>query len=146
MASTTHEIRQRPALRALGLAALLMLVGLVLLLMAGLVEAGLPLVVVGLVVVGLGLALSVGAVWTARVRRASVELDDTGYVIRAGEIGHAGAWANVARVTRGRDRITLHLKDGKRLQLVVARAAAGNLDVLGADIARRLDADRGYGN
>mgnify|MGYP000966872978 FL=1 len=50
----------------------------------------------------------------------------------------------MGRVTRGSDRMTLHRKDGTRVQLVVARGAHADLDALGADIARRLDANRGY--
>ncbi len=144
MAASTHEIRQRPPLRALGLSALLSLVGLVLLLMATLVGANLLLTVAGLVVVVLGLALFVVAVWTAATQRARVELDDAGYAIRDEQMVHVGTWSEVARVTRGRDRITLHRRDGSRMRLLIPRGARADLDALGADIARRLDADRGY--
>lgn len=146
MAATTHEVRQRPALRALGLAALLELVGLVVLLMANLLEPNPFLAALGLAAIGAGLVLFVIAVWTARSRRVAVVLDEDGYEIRADGAGHSGRWANVARVTQGRDRITLHQRDGSRVQLVVVRGGSADLDALGADIASRLDADRGYGS
>jgi hypothetical protein len=47
-------------------------------------------------------------------------------------------------VTRGRGRITMHRKDGTRVRLVVARGGQADLDALGADIAARLDVNRGY--
>jgi hypothetical protein len=140
-----HEVRQRPPVRALALAGVLMLVGLVLMLMATVLEANLPLTVLGLVVIGLGLALFGAAEWTARTMRVQVNLDEDGYLIQARTASQAGTWADVVRVTRGQDRITLHHKDGSGVQLVVARGRVEDLDALSSDIATRLDANRGYG-
>jgi hypothetical protein len=145
VASTTHEVRQRPPVRALALAGLLMLVGLVLMLMATLLEAGLPLTVIGLVVIGLGLGLFLASVWISGTMRVEVRLDEDGYAITARTTSQAGKWADVVRVTRGSDRITLHHKDGAGVQLVVARGRTDDLDALSSDIAARLDASRGYG-
>jgi hypothetical protein len=145
MAATTHQVRQRPPLRALGLAAVLMLVGVVLVLMAEVIDSALALVVIGLIVIGLGLALFGASVWVARTSRVHVVLDEDGYVIKGRDRTEAGAWKDVTRVTRGADRATLHHVDGTRVQLVVARGGEADLDALGEDIARRLDANRGYG-
>lgn len=145
MAASTHQVRQRPPLRALGLAAVLMLVGLVLVLMAELLDSNVPLLVLGFVVIGLGLVLFGTSVWLARSMRVHVVLDDDGYVIQGRDASEAGKWADVGRVTRGNDRITLYHKDGTRVQLLVTRGGSADLDLLGADIARRLDASRGYG-
>jgi len=144
VASTTHQIRQRPPLRALALAAVLMLVGLVLVLMAELLDGNLWLTVTGLLVVGAGLVLF-GTAWVAsRVARVQVVLDEDGYVIQGRESALSGRWADVKRLTRGSDRITLYRGDGHRVQLVVPGGHPSELDDLGADITRRLDADRGY--
>nr|WP_300148251.1 hypothetical protein [Propionicimonas sp.] len=145
MAPTTHEVRQRPPVRALALAGVLMVVGLVLMLMATLLDASLPLTVIGLVIIGLGLGLFAVSVWIARTMRVQVRLDEDGYAITARTTSQVGTWADVVRVTRGTDRITLHHKDGGGVQLVVARGRTDDLDALSSDIAARLDASRGYG-
>ncbi len=146
VAASMHQVRQRPHVRALGLSAVIMLVGVVVVLMAQLLEANLPLLVVGLVVIGLGFALLGAAVWVARAARVHVVLDEEGYVLQGRDLTETGKWSDVGRVTRGNDRITLHHKDGTRVQLLVARSASADLDALGADIAQRLDANRGYGS
>jgi hypothetical protein len=123
-----------------------MLVGLVLVLMAELVDHNLVLTVGGLVILVLGLALFGTSWWLVRITRVQVVLDDDGYVIQGRESGLSGRWADVSRVTRGTDRITLFRSDGNRVQLIVPRGRLADLDGLGADITRRLDADRGYGS
>lgn len=145
MPASTHQVRRRPPLRPLALSALLMLVGIVLVLMAGLLDANVPLLVLGLVVIGLGFALLAAAAWVAWVTRVYVVLDDDGYLLQGRDSTESGKWSDVGRVTRGSDRITLHHKDGTRVQLVVSRSASADLDALGTDIARHLDANRGYG-
>ncbi len=144
VASTTHQIRQRPPLRALALAAVLMVVGLVLVLMAELLDGNLALTVIGLVVLALGLALFGTSWWASRVTRVQVLLDDDGYSIEGRDSALSGRWSDVGRVTRGSDRITLYRADGHRVQLIVPSGHPSELDNLGADIIRRLDADRGY--
>lgn len=140
-----HRVRQRPPLRALVLSAGLMLVGLVLVLMAELLDRNLPLAVAGLVVLGLGVVLFGVSFWVARATRVEVVLDEQGYAIQGRDTAQSGRWADVRRVTRAADRISLFRADGTRVQLVVPRGRPADLDALGADIARRLDADRGYG-
>lgn len=145
MAASTHQVRQRPPLRALGLSAVLMLVGLVLVLMAELLDSNAPLLVLGFVVIALGLVLFGISVWVVRTMRIHVVLDEDGYVIQGRDATEAGKWADVGRVTRGNDRITLYHKDGTRVQLRVSHGDGSDLDALGDDISRRLDANRGYG-
>ena len=144
MHATRHRVRQRPSLRALGLAALLVLLGVVLLMMADLLDRQLALTAIGVVGVVLGLGLFVAAWLLARSMRVEVVLDDSGYYLAGPGRPEQGTWAEVGRVTRGERGITLHRKDGTRLQLVVARGGVADLDALGTDIAARLDSDRGY--
>ncbi len=144
MDATRHQVRQRPSLRALGLAALLLVVGGVLLMMADLLDRQLALTAIGVGGVVLGLALFVAAWFLARSMRVEVVLDDNGYRLAGPGRPEQGTWAEVGRVTRGERGITLHRKDGTRLQLVVARGGVADLDALGADIAARLDENRGY--
>lgn len=144
MASTTHQVRQRPPLRALALAALLVVVGLVLLLMADLLNRQPALTALGVVAVVLGLALFGAAWWLARSMRVEVVLDEDGYHLSGPIRAEEGAWSEIGMVTRGRGRITMHRKGGTRVLLVVARGGKADLDALGADIAARLDTNRGY--
>jgi hypothetical protein len=141
---TRHQVRQRPSLRALGLAALLVLVGVVLLMMADLLDRQVALTAAGVVGVVLGLALFVAAWLLARSMKVEVVLDENGYWLAGPGRPENGTWAEVGRVTRGDRGITLHRKDGTRLQLVVARGGVADLDALGKDIATRLDVNRGY--
>lgn len=145
VAASTHQVRQRPPLRALALSALLMLCGIVLVSMAELLDSNVPLLVVGLVVIALGLVLLGISLWIARVARVRVVLDEDGYLLQGRDVAETGKWADVGRVTRTHDRITLHHKDGTRVQLIGTRGVGSDLDALGADIAQRLDAHRGYG-
>lgn len=144
MASTTHQVRQRPSLRALVLAALLGLVGIVLLLMANLLDRQVTLTALGVAGLTIGLALFAAALLLARSMRVEILLDEVGYRLKSPVRADGGTWSEVSLVTRGASRITLHRKDGTRLQLVVARGGRADLDALGRDIASRLDADRGY--
>ena len=144
MASTSHQVRQRPPLRALVLAAGFGLLGIVLLLMADLLDRQLTLTTLGVVGVVLGLALFAAAWLLARSMRVEVVLDDDGYRLAGPGRVERGTWAGIVKVTLGASRITLHRKDGARVQLVVARGGRADMDALGQDIAARLDADRGY--
>ena len=141
---TRHQVRQRPPLRALGLAALLVVVGVVLLLMADLLNRQPALTAIGVVGLVLGLILFVAAWLLARSMRVEVVLDADGYRLAGPVRPEQGTWAEVGRVTRSERGITLHRKDGTRLQLLVARGGVADLDALGQDIAARLDRNRGY--
>ena len=146
MAPTTHRVRQRPPLRALVLAASLMVVGSVLMLMADLLDWPPLLTGFGLVVLVAGLAVYAAAWWLARTMSVEVVLDDRGYRIQGPRVSEVGTWGEIGRVTRGDGWITIHRKDGSLAQLVVAPGGTADLDALGADFAHRLDADRGYGS
>lgn len=122
-----------------------MVVGAVLVLMADLLGWPLPLTTLGLLVLLAGFGVFVAAWVVARSLRVEVVLDDQGYRIRGPRIAETGSWGDIGRVTRGDNRITIHHKDGTLAQLLVSRSGTADLDALGADFARRLDADRGYG-
>lgn len=139
-----HLVRQRPTLRALGLAAVGMLVGVVVLLMAELLDSNGWLPAAGLLIIGASLGLFGASLWLARTTRVHVVLDEDGYVLQGRDGSESGQWGDVVRVTRGPDRISIHHKDGTCARLLVARGAVADLDALGEDISRRLDANRGY--
>ena len=132
-------------MRALVVAAAGMVVGSLLVLMAHLLYWPILLTGVGLLVLMVGFGVFVAAWWLAHSMRAEVILDDDGYQLRGPRVTGSGAWADIERVTQDQGRITFHRKDGSRAQLQIALGAAADLDALGADIASRLDFDRGYG-
>ncbi len=144
MTQTVHVISARPPLRALALGAVGTVVGLGLVLVGSL--AGWTLTsVAGWVLVAAGLGLFFAAWLAARRARVQVTLDDSG--IRLDGPGGTSTieWADVSRVSRAPDRIVLYAKDGGVTDLVAPTSSRADLDAIGADMARHLDANRGYG-
>lgn len=131
-------------MRALALASALMVVGLVLMLMAHLLAWHLAPALIGALALLLGVALFAASWAVARSMSVDVVLDDTGFTVHGAGTDESGRWADINRVTRADGTLTLHRLDGSMLRLVVSRSSAADLDALGGDIARRLDADRGY--
>jgi len=144
MTQTVHVIRARPPLRALVLGAVGTVVGLGLVLVGSLAGWTAPSVT-GWVLVAIGLGLF-GAAWLA-ARRAWVQvvLDDVGYRLDGPDGTSTVRWADVARVTRAADRLVLYARDGIITELVAPASSRADLDAIGADMARHLDASRGYG-
>lgn len=95
MDATRNQVRQCPALLALGSLPSSVLVGVVLLMMADLLACQVALTAIGVVRVVLGLALFVAAWLLARSMRVEVVLDENGYWLhgpgmsRAGHLGGA---------------------------------------------------------
>ena len=141
---TTHHVRQRPPLRALALASTLMVIGLVLLLMSHLQGWHLALMLIGTLALLLGVGLLAASLAMARSMSVDVVLDSEGYRVQGGGTNETGRWADVSRVTMSDGQLTLYGVDGSALRLMLARSSVADLDALGADIAKRLDADRGY--
>jgi hypothetical protein len=144
MTQTVHVIRARPPLRALALGAVGTVVGLGLVLVGSLAGWTGPSVAGWvLVVVGLGLF---GAAWLAASRaRVQVVVDDTGYRLDGPDGTSTVQWSDVTRVTRAADRLVLYSRDGIITELVAPASSLADLDAIGADMARHLDASRGYG-
>ncbi|MFV0405411.1 MAG: hypothetical protein ACK5LN_01080 [Propioniciclava sp.] len=139
-----YVLRPRPAVRAFALAALMALGGAGLMIAASQLDGLGWMVVAGAVLIlfGVGLVgLAVGAAWRHEV---TITLTDTGYQIVEPGGARQGTWDTVTRVTGAPGRVTLHQGPENRVVLVVPAERAVELDVVAADIARRLDADRGY--
>lgn len=141
---TTHHVRQRPPLRALALASALMVIGLVLMLMSHLLGWHLALALIGTLALLLGVGLLTASWAMAHSMSVEVVLDEEGYRVYGGGTDETGRWADISRVTIADGLLTLYRLDGSTLRLVVSRSSVADLDALGADIARHLDADRGY--
>lgn len=114
-------------------------------LLASLSGAGGVLLILGVMLIVLAVLLLGTAVVVTRAAALHVRLDQDGYRIQGRGVVEQGTWSEVVRVTGAADRITLVLQSERRVQLLVPRAVRAELDALSAEIAARLDADRGYG-
>ena len=144
MATSTYVIKPRPAVRAFALSAVLALLGAAVVVMAS--EYAWP---VGVLALGVGvLVLSLGLIVLAFVARArmavTVELSDEGYLVREPGGVRQGSWGEVTKVTEAPGRLTFHSGDEQRFHLV-SQAGSGELERIAAEVARRLDVNRGYG-
>jgi hypothetical protein len=144
MAATTHLLTPPPPVRAFGLAAVGSLVGVACFLAPQLFGAPEWVRPVGLVLLAGALALVLAALASTRRGGVRVDLDADGLRVAGSAGPEEITWADVVKVTRAPGRISLLRRDGSRISLVVPRGGGGDLDALGADVARHLDADRGY--
>jgi|APThiThiocy_cv2_1041547.scaffolds.fasta_scaffold46376_2 hypothetical protein len=144
MTQTVHVISARPPLRALALGGVGTVVGLGLVLV-GTMAAWPAASVLGWALVLVGLGLFVAAWLTARRARVQVVLDDAGYQLDGPDGSDRVEWSEVSRVTRTPDRLVLYAKDGTVTALVAPTSSRADLDAIGTDMARYLDANRGYG-
>ena len=144
--TTTHVMKPRPPLRAFGLAAVLAVVGMGFVIAPDVTGWHVILRAIGIALLLVGLAILGLAVLAVQRFRMEVVLDDEGYRVVSPTGTREGAWAEVVKVTRGERRLVLHRRDGTRIAVTQPRGGAGDLNALGTDIARRLDASRGYTN
>jgi uncharacterized membrane protein len=100
--------------------------------------------ILGAVMLVLAVTLVVVALAAARRMAVTVVLDDERLRVQGEGRTQSADWSDVVKVTRATGRITLHRRNGSRVALVLPRGGAGDLNALGVDIARRLDANRGY--
>ena len=144
--SSTHLMKPRPPVRAFGLAAALALVGVGFFMAPELLGWHSILRAIGIVFIVVCFAILALAVVAMQRRRVEIVLDDDGYRVIGPFGARTGSWADVVRVTRAAGQIVLYGRDNRRTTIVMPRGGAGDLDALGADIARHLDAHRGYGS
>jgi len=143
---STHVLKPRPPLLAFGASAVLALVGI------GLFAApdlfGWPPVVRSIGIWALVLAVVFLGLAVLAMRRMQVQvvLDEQGYQVVGPATTTTGGWDDVTRVARADQQVILYGRDGTMTVIALPRGGAGDLDALGADIARLLDAHRGYGS
>jgi hypothetical protein len=139
-------MKPRPPVRAFGMAAALALVGVGFFMAPELFGWHSILRAIGIVFIVLGFAILALAIVAMQRMRVEIVLDDDGYRVIGPFGARTGSWAEVVRVTRATGRIVLYGRDDRRTTIAMPRGGDGDLDALGADIARHLDAHRGYGN
>jgi hypothetical protein len=139
---TTHVLRPAPPLRSYLVAAILAILGAVMVLGSGFGKN--PwLLVFGALVFADGLVLVLMTEISSRRARVAVDLDESGYVIHSREGDVHGTWDEVTRVTRSADgsQLVFHQGDERRLVLIGREVTS-----LESDVARFLDKNRGYGS
>ena len=144
MSSRIHVLTPPLPLRAFAVAAGLALVGAALIVAASAAGLSGAVAVVGWVLLAGAVALLVASALSWRRMRVSVELTDDGYRITGPDAEQQGRWADVTKVTQSPTSLTLHHGPEQRVRLVSRRGVTAELIHLSGDLARRLDASRGY--
>lgn len=140
----TFTLAPRPPIRAFAITAVVDVVGL-LMLIAGQVVDQTALVIAGVVVLVLGSALiSVSLLLNNRLRSV-VTLDDRGITIQRAKQSRTVAWADVRGAHLTQTHLVIDAVEGKGAEVVnpLGNTAPVVID-LATEVARRLDADRGY--
>lgn len=101
--------------------------------------------IIGVGFILLAVALMLLAVWSWRAMAVTVTLDDEGFAISGPGPDQRGRWRDITKVTELPDRIVLYQGDSKRIQLVNPHGSTAPLEGLTAEITKRLDLSRGYG-
>lgn len=139
-----HVLKPRPPVRAFVIAAVLVLLGALLLAaVSGAVWTALAVV---LLLAGLALAGMAG--WSMHTMRTFVDLDAEGYRIVGPGVDKAGSWGDVTKVTtsaHGSHLTLFHGQVGRTHILCPGGGEDPEMKALVADVAAHLDADRGYG-
>ncbi len=147
--ATTHVLRPRPPIRAFALAAALCVVGAVLTVVLAANDAGVGWIVFAVVVLVLGLALLAAAGYSLVRLRTYVDLTDEGWTVRGPGDRRSGSWDDVTKVTISYNgaHITMHHGQVARTHIIApGNIASEEMKALAADIAKYLDASRGYHN
>lgn len=145
--TTRHVLKPRPPFTGYAVAAVMSVAGAVLIVVAAARGWSNGWIALFAVVLALGIALALTATWSMFRMRLYVDLDAKGYHIHGAGQDRSGKWADVTRaaLTESRSRLTLYHGQVGRTHIV--RPGVGDpaeMDRMAADIAHRLDADRGY--
>ncbi|MFT3971603.1 MAG: hypothetical protein QM695_15340 [Micropruina sp.] len=144
MSSRTHVLTPPLPLRAVAVAALLAIVGAVLIVLPAALRLPVALAVVGWVLLVGAVALLVVAAVSWRRMRVVVEFTDDGFQITGPDSSEEGSWADVTKVTQAPTSLTIHQGPERRVRLVSQRGVTAEMVHLTGDLTRRLDASRGY--
>lgn len=143
-ATRSYTLSPRPPIRAFAITAIVDVVGLVMLIAGQLLDARV-VVVAGVVVVVLGSALITASLLLNRRLFSVVTLDERGITITRAKQARTVAWADVRGVHLTQTHLVVDAADGLGAQVINPRGSTDPLVIdLATEVARRLDADRGY--
>ncbi|CAI9402419.1 hypothetical protein [Aestuariimicrobium sp. T2.26MG-19.2B] len=148
-----YVLRPRPAIRAFAVAAVLSVIGAVMVVGGQLASSTTWVTITGVVVLALAVALVALAWLASRTNAVTVQLDAEGYRVLAPKLSRGGGgdrhgrWSEVTKVGASEDGSHLVISHGE-VERVHIWSPLGGSDpqMLGlqAEIVERLDADRGY--
>lgn len=141
----TLVLRPDPPVRSLAIAGATVLAGAVLLVWS--TDAGWPVgvTVLGVVAMVLGAVLAVAALLVHRRLSTTLTLGAEAYTIRRSGVTDTHRWADVAEVGRDPGGLVFRTRAGGRHLLVIPSGRrSAELDDISAEVAARLDDDRGY--
>lgn len=140
----SFTLSPRPPIRAFAITAIVDVVGLVMLIAGQLLDERV-VVVGGVVVVVLGSALITASLLLNRRLFSVVTLDDRGITITRAKQARTVAWGDVRGVHLTQTHLVVDAADGLGAQVINPRGSTDPLVIdLATEVARRLDADRGY--
>lgn len=143
----TYVLRPQPPMRAFLLAASLAVLGVLLVVVCAATHANGVLMTLAVLLVVVGVVL-VGAGMVSMQRlRSFVDLTDEGWTVRTPGRSRSGTWAEVTKVTSSMEgaHLTLYLGRIERTHILApGNIASDEMNALAADIATRLDRNRGY--
>lgn len=144
--ATTIQIKGRPKVKTLAYSAGIALAGMAVLALTLAFNWGESAVTIGLALAGLGIGFVIVAQEAARKSSVVARLDEDGFLLSSSRTRYGLPWKDVRRVSMAGNRITIRDNKGQDAS-VVAPPGAGpeELDALAAEMIRRLDASRGYG-
>ena len=145
MAPTTFLIPPRPPVRAFAIAAVLALVGAVLLVVSLSLSWPIFIAVIGAAVGVTGFALLALALLVMRRSTLVLTMNDDGYAVTGSGKALKGDWLEVNRVTQSRQggEVTIYHRDNRRAHLVFPSDDSAQVAAVVADIRSRLNAARG---
>lgn len=144
MDRTVYVIPPRPPVRAFAIAAIVALVGAVLLVMALSWQWPVVVVVIGAILLGVGVLLALLGYLSMSWLAVRMELDDEGYRVRGSAKEHHGKWADVSKVTRTEEgsHVTIYHGNVRRTHLLFPSPDDPRIDQVLADVTARLRASR----
>lgn len=146
MEDTQHLIKPRPPVRAFAIAAVLSIVGAILLVFGLRNSLGVVLVILGALFLLLGVVLALTGITAMLRQRVTITLTEEGYELNSRHGVFQGEWEAVTRITQSKDgkHFTIHEGDEVRRHLIFAPGATLEVDEFLKDLAERLDHAKGY--
>ena len=146
-ATSSYDLRPRPAIASFAAAAVATVLGCVLLALHGMRVGGSVLMVVGIALLIFGIALAGSALLYATRLRTVIELDTQSITIRRGSRHRRLQFTEIKNVSLDGSRLILHTKPPTEDAIMINPRSADDpsFTSLIATLSQRLDASRGYG-
>lgn len=146
-ATNRYTLKPRPPVEGFLASSILVAMGALGTAMAGIFGGHAWMMGLGLIPLVIGLVV-LALVWRSMGRAQTVvETSDAGWAVHGPDVDGSGTWADVKRAGTAREgaELVLHHHDGSTTSILNRQGDDEQMRALVADVAKRLDADRGYG-